>query len=147
MTVCSDLLSELPTNHERPDVSTFVQRSFWKADKLAVLCPGRTEEHVHSPKSRNIHQVYSKTHITYPTNSPSAAAPSLPYPHHPPSLFPFPSHPYSNRQRTKASTGGGGTKRSSSPASKQSCGGMGSRKTMTRPLGGRARIVCRGCGL
>ena len=143
ITVCSDLLSELPVIH--------------KDRTLAPLCLGdlgiqQTTQNTHSPIQQPIK--YTRKQVsTYPTNSPSSAAP-LPHPHPLPSLSPSPSHSYSShcrRQKTKASSGGGDeTKRSSSPALRQSCGGMGYRKPkrLKKRSGGSARIACWwGCGL
>jgi hypothetical protein len=82
-----------------------------------------------------------KQSVTYPTDSPSAAASVLRL--RLPSLSPFPSHSCSNDRKTKASSGGG-RKRSSSQESRRSCGGKGSKRKprMLKTSGGRVRIAC-----
>ena len=91
ITVCSDLLSELPVIH--------------KDRTLAPLCLGdlgiqQTTQNTHSPIQQPIK--YTRKQVsTYPTNSPSSAAP-LPHPHPLPSLpLPLPTltRPTDKRRR------------------------------------------------
>jgi hypothetical protein len=137
-------------NPQRPNVSASVSWYPWKERKPASHHLQQTAQNTYSPKQHPTKYAKKPWSITYPTNSPSSAAP-LSHPHPLPSLSPCPSHSYSShcrRQKTKASNGGDGTKRSSSPALRQSCGGMGYRKPrmLKKRSGGSARIAWWGCG-
>jgi hypothetical protein len=138
----------------RPDVSTSARTKIQRKESQPAAIPNsQPDKHTHSPKQQSTKHARKKTSITYPTNSPSSAAPSPPHPHPPPSLFPFPSHSYCCRQqKTQASIGGGGgTKRSWSPALKRSYGGMmdSRRKPMRLKTSGGSggRTAYWGCGL
>ena len=151
ITVCSDLLSELPVIHkDRTLAPLYLGILRRKESQLATIF--NKQPKTPTPQLNIPQDTQEKQVSTYPTNSPSSAAP-LPHPHPLPSLSPSPSHSYSShcrRQKTKASSGGGDeTKRSSSPALRQSCGGMGYRKPkrLKKRSGGSARIAWWGCGL
>jgi hypothetical protein len=51
MTVCSDLLSELPTNHKDRTLASFFRGFRWKERNATVSSPDRTDEHNPLPKA------------------------------------------------------------------------------------------------